>query len=529
MKFLCDNCKAKYQIPDEKIRGRTLKMKCRKCEHPILIRGPQTASAAASKPEASKPAAPKPAAPRRAPSSAKPAPRRRGGSSVGPRPAPRPSSAAASALGAEFRRGALAPEPAPQRAAVEWYVAINDVPVGPIKRDELARKVGTGSVTGKNLCWREGMDDWKPLEQVAELASLVAARRVPAPPPRAPGGSLRSAPQPPEEGSGRSNVVPIGGRMGATAYDENDEATVMAPPPAMAESSSPDLSPLPIGAPIEPGAEISSPGFTPAPAASAPPAAAPMPAEPAEPSQSRGLPPPLLIALVGAGAFGVALALIAGKAMFAEEAAETVAEATVDPLAEDDAPEPELVLDDEGAGEEEVAEAAEAEGEEEEAADDAPTTRRTTRRTTTTTPMTAEMEAPTKMLSAEQQALLERFGGNDTSGPSLMSVDIDMATSAGREQLDANAVRRVVSASANQRALRRCYETAIRGASDAPSVRMDVSVRVGASGTVTRVSATGRDYNGLRACIERTVRRWRFPASSNGGETRFPVVFSPTG
>ena len=47
MKFLCDNCKAKYQIPDEKIRGRTLKMKCRKCEHPILIKGPQEAAAAA--------------------------------------------------------------------------------------------------------------------------------------------------------------------------------------------------------------------------------------------------------------------------------------------------------------------------------------------------------------------------------------------------------------------------------------------------------------------------------------------------
>ena len=42
MKFLCDNCKAKYQIPDEKIAGRNLRMKCRKCGEEIIIRGPKT-------------------------------------------------------------------------------------------------------------------------------------------------------------------------------------------------------------------------------------------------------------------------------------------------------------------------------------------------------------------------------------------------------------------------------------------------------------------------------------------------------
>jgi predicted Zn finger-like uncharacterized protein len=31
MKFLCGNCKAKYQIADEKASGKTLRMKCRRC------------------------------------------------------------------------------------------------------------------------------------------------------------------------------------------------------------------------------------------------------------------------------------------------------------------------------------------------------------------------------------------------------------------------------------------------------------------------------------------------------------------
>lgn len=37
MKFLCPSCKAKYQIADEKVIGRTVKMKCRQCGHLIEI------------------------------------------------------------------------------------------------------------------------------------------------------------------------------------------------------------------------------------------------------------------------------------------------------------------------------------------------------------------------------------------------------------------------------------------------------------------------------------------------------------
>src|ERR1700690_3618102 len=37
MKFLCPSCKAKYQIADEKVIGRSVKMKCRQCGHVIEI------------------------------------------------------------------------------------------------------------------------------------------------------------------------------------------------------------------------------------------------------------------------------------------------------------------------------------------------------------------------------------------------------------------------------------------------------------------------------------------------------------
>ncbi len=45
MKFLCPSCKAKYQIADEKITGRTVRMKCRQCGNLIEINEAVIASA----------------------------------------------------------------------------------------------------------------------------------------------------------------------------------------------------------------------------------------------------------------------------------------------------------------------------------------------------------------------------------------------------------------------------------------------------------------------------------------------------
>src|SRR3954462_5884040 len=37
MKFLCPSCKAKYQIDDAKVAGRSVRMKCRKCGYVIQV------------------------------------------------------------------------------------------------------------------------------------------------------------------------------------------------------------------------------------------------------------------------------------------------------------------------------------------------------------------------------------------------------------------------------------------------------------------------------------------------------------
>ena len=98
-----------------------------------------------------------------------------------------------------------------------------------------------------------------------------------------------------------------------------------------------------------------------------------------------------------------------------------------------------------------------------------------------------------------------------------------------RAQLDDSAVRRVVSAPANRAMLQRCYNTAIRGHGDPPNLRVDIRIRVAASGRVTSATASGGNLGQLKNCLETSVRRWRFPASSAGGEAAFPVVFSAPG
>jgi hypothetical protein len=66
----------------------------------------------------------------------------------------------------------------------EWHVSINDVPVGPVRLEEMAHKIDAGAVSEYSLVWREGLDEWRPLATVPELMALLHGRRHSGPPPR---------------------------------------------------------------------------------------------------------------------------------------------------------------------------------------------------------------------------------------------------------------------------------------------------------------------------------------------------------
>ncbi|NPC86283.1 hypothetical protein HPC49_49875, partial [Pyxidicoccus fallax] len=40
MNFTCDNCQKRYSIADEKVRGKTVKVRCKNCQNVITVEGP---------------------------------------------------------------------------------------------------------------------------------------------------------------------------------------------------------------------------------------------------------------------------------------------------------------------------------------------------------------------------------------------------------------------------------------------------------------------------------------------------------
>jgi predicted Zn finger-like uncharacterized protein len=504
MKFLCQSCKAKYQIADEKVVGRTMKMKCRKCGHDIIIRGDAAAPARRSSVppaparlgSAPPPAPPKAGPPRPKKATPPPAP----AAAAPPRPPPPPPSRA---LGADFRSqlGATAAVESGPSPLEHWHVSIHEVPVGPLTRADLAAKVTDGVVDGSSLVWREGFDDWRPFEQVPELRGLLPAPAG-ALGSLAPSGHSLGAGLPPLPGDRAEPVVPIGGRHGAFASPEVPAA------PRPSAGMLRELSPVPAPAPT---AAASSPRLS---------LASPEPERVAR--RAPAIPVGGWIAIAGAAAFGVALAVLVAGKLFGErhDAVASAAEPrATEAEAMEAAAEPELVLLEEDLHDDEE------QAEEEPAGDTAQTGVRRAARTS----QGAARPAATggKALSEEQRKMLERFAGEGAAPSTIRSGSTTGGGTGSGQGLDARQLTSVVSK--NRPELQRCYELAVRGMADAPTVRMDVDLTVGMSGTVTRVRARGSAVGTLQECMERSVRRWRFPASGSETQTTFPGVFSAGG
>jgi predicted Zn finger-like uncharacterized protein len=299
MRFLCEQCKAKYQIADEKVAGKTVRMKCRKCGHLIEVKAEVTETSVASKapppPEPgsaeddatrvgmdvnammmklspgpaapTKPQAPRPGAP------AAPRPTGLATSLASQKPAPKPAAPPKqeSALAGAFQKNVAKDDAAMLEISTssEWYVAINGVPVGPVRISELRRKASTGAVNADSLVWQEGMEEWRPLQTIPELVAIlqeglsterpsltgpapnVAPSRAPSHPPRAHPTPVASAAAPKPTGFGapppRNNVVSLASRL-ATAEKLEPE-----------EIGDPFAAPAPISAAVVPAPLVDAP------------------------------------------------------------------------------------------------------------------------------------------------------------------------------------------------------------------------------------------------------------------------------
>jgi len=91
-------------------------------------------------------------------------------------------------------------------------------------------------------------------------------------------------------------------------------------------------------------------------------------------------------------------------------------------------------------------------------------------------------------------------------------------------------IAEVVRNKEHQNGLKTCYERAAKRDGRLRSGRLDITVSVGASGTVQRVQVHGpADFLIIDDCIKDAIRHWRFPASTEEYGTSFPLILQGDG
>ncbi len=132
MKIQCQSCQAKYTIADEKVLGKVVKIRCKKCSSTIVINGNETQPA-------------------------------------------------------EDNADTHVFDYASQGAAGDqWTVNVADGDQRTMTPQEIVAEYKAGTVNDETYCWKDGMADWLPLREIDQLYGMIKL---------GPGPSLEDVPQ----------------------------------------------------------------------------------------------------------------------------------------------------------------------------------------------------------------------------------------------------------------------------------------------------------------------------------------------
>ncbi|HEU5073246.1 MAG TPA: zinc-ribbon domain-containing protein, partial [Polyangiaceae bacterium] len=197
MNVQCLSCSSRYSVPDAKVQGRKVRIKCKRCSEPILIDGTHLGRAlvqsnrplVAESIPAPVPTAPPPAATRQTMIGLP--------NALGPRTpegtagaAPRAVQASApkafqrtllGGLGVAARAQSQARQPAPPPPAhppAPWTVAVTEEDQRELTTDQVVALYAVGTIDEGTYVWREGMDDWCSPFEAPDLRRALQAARI---------------------------------------------------------------------------------------------------------------------------------------------------------------------------------------------------------------------------------------------------------------------------------------------------------------------------------------------------------------
>ncbi len=157
MKFSCKKCRTQYSIADEKVRGKVIKVRCKRCQQLIIVREPDDGPAA-------EPAADDGGMLQDASLELEFEHAFRDLYRSGIEKSPATPSAPAAP--------SMPPLASPGLESV-WFYGLDGSEEGPFTLVEMEEHLRQGRLTPDHFAWRDGMEDWKPLSEVPELAQLL--------------------------------------------------------------------------------------------------------------------------------------------------------------------------------------------------------------------------------------------------------------------------------------------------------------------------------------------------------------------
>lgn len=531
MKFLCEQCRTKYSIADEKVRHKVLKIRCKNCGNIIVIRDQTRESGEDETPELSGSAG-----------------RQAGASKI------LPLHGGASSLSAVKTDPAAA-----SGTEEEWYLAVDGHQYGPMSFAELCSRVKRGEARSNNgedgYVWRDGYEDWIEVANAPELKSFT-----PPPPPRSRSGvhSAVAATKEPSSSIARAAAPVIGPatptvpahpaarvgrppRRSEPAAARASRITVTQPPVAVVPEFSAAESPLAVAA--RSIAEAESRAAPAAAAASAPTAAPAAPIQiehstpliaaiqhlpaafadaPPQPDLPAALRPhapaarvPLSIKL--AMIFGivgavVGVTLVVYFLWIAPQARKGEGVRIVAVGGEDGTKKPIAIP-----------------GSTEERNIDFPPTEVQRSRIHDRKPATdgrvtdrggAAVE-PNDGLTPEQRRLMALYKGGDQEAIVGEGGRTDWA--GGPREVSASELAKVLRK--NRGLLQACYDRALKRDQTLTGFKAEVEMIVGASGIVKDVKLDAGDAS-LSACLKQSIRRWVFQPVGADSTVSFPLIFA---